>query len=109
MSEETPVRPRFWQGQRFRRFVLLSVAVHATVGAIWGVPGYVRMREEAEQQRQAMLTLQRQQEAAEATLRQAAEDALERTKREVAEATKKTFESVVKELPAKQKEKVWEK
>lgn len=108
-SEQPDVRPHFWQGQRFRRFILLSVAVHAVVGAIWGVPGYVRMREEEEQQRQAMLTFQREREAAEATLKQATQEALERTKAEVAEAARRTFDALVKELPAKQKEKVWEK
>ena len=86
---DTPVRPRFWHGQRFRRFVILSVAVHAAVGAIWGIPGYVHMREEERQREQAMLTLQRQQEETEATLNRAKTDALERTKREVAEATRK--------------------
>jgi hypothetical protein len=67
------------------------------------------MREEEQQQREAMLTLQRQQEASEAAVARAKEDALSQTRREVAEATRKTFESITKELPAKQKDKVWEK
>jgi hypothetical protein len=100
---------RYFTGQRLRLFILLSVAAHVIVLSSWGVPAYVRQRREAEREREQAALVARQKAAADAALASAKAKAHKETVAEVKQQTRRAFDDLVGDLPAKQKESVWDK
>jgi hypothetical protein len=100
---------RYFTGQRLRLFILLSVAAHVIVLTSWGVPAYVKQRRLAEREREQAALLEQQRKAAEAAIALAKTKAHKETVAEVKQQTRRAFEDLVGDLPAKQKESVWDK